>query len=181
MTKQNHIIGQLEENVKDLNRKLMITENIKTELEITRDDLNRKTKDLQDVQVKINDNYKLVAELSNENLKLTGEKLRAEEMLEDVKKEHSVLKDELLSSRKMMAEAMKYGGAGTMSSSHHTSTTAINNNNNNRDSSTVAASMEAAAKAKQIKKERDSLTSRHLQSRKSTIPVLKNGDVNISL
>lgn len=164
MTKQNHIIGQFEENIKDLNRKLMITENIKTELEITRDDLNRKTKDLQDVQVKINDNYKLVAELSNENLKLTGEKLRAEEMLEDIKKEHNVLKDELLSSRKMMAEAMKYGGAGTMSSgtNNNNSSILIGGGGNKRDSTTAAET----AKARQMKKERDSLTSRHLQSRK---------------
>ncbi len=36
---------------------------------------------LQDAQVKLNDNYKLMAEMSNENLRLAGEKIRAEERL----------------------------------------------------------------------------------------------------
>ena len=40
---------------------------------------------LQDAQAKMNDNYKLMAEISNENLRLAGEKLRMEELLEEVR------------------------------------------------------------------------------------------------
>lgn len=35
----------------------------------------------------MNDNYKLMAEISNENLRLAGEKLRVEKVLEEANKE----------------------------------------------------------------------------------------------
>ena len=39
---------------------------------------------VQDLQAKMNDNYKLVAELSAENLKLSSEKLRMEQLVDEV-------------------------------------------------------------------------------------------------
>ena len=43
----------------------------------------------------MNDNYKLVAELSAENLKLSSEKLRMEQLVNEVRQEEGLLRGEL--------------------------------------------------------------------------------------
>ena len=43
----------------------------------------------------MNDNYKLLAELSNENLRLTSDKLRAEDALTTAKREERRLREEM--------------------------------------------------------------------------------------
>ena len=43
----------------------------------------------------MNDNYKLVAELSAENLKLSSEKLRMEQLVNEVRQEEDLLRGEL--------------------------------------------------------------------------------------
>ena len=55
----------------------------------------KKNKTCQDLQTKLNDNYKLVAELSAENLKLSNEKLRMEQLVDEVRHDQALLKGEL--------------------------------------------------------------------------------------
>ena len=55
----------------------------------------QKNKTCQDLQTKLNDNYKLVAELSAENLKLSNEKLRMEQLVDEVRHDQALLKGEL--------------------------------------------------------------------------------------
>ncbi len=45
----------------------------------------------QEVHSKLNDNYKLVANLSAENLKLSGEKLKMEKLVDEVRQANTVL------------------------------------------------------------------------------------------
>ena len=59
----------------------------------------------QDLQSKMNDNYKLVAELSAENLKLSAEKLRMEQLVDEVRKDQALLKGELNKAQSVV-EAM---------------------------------------------------------------------------
>ena len=55
----------------------------------------KKNKTCQELQTKLNDNYKLVAELSAENLKLSNEKLRMEQLVDEVRHDQALLKGEL--------------------------------------------------------------------------------------
>ena len=53
----------------------------------------------------MNDNYKLVAELSAENLKLSSEKLRMEQLVDEVRHDQALLKGELNKAQSVV-EAM---------------------------------------------------------------------------
>ncbi|XP_059092691.1 golgin subfamily A member 4-like isoform X4 [Tigriopus californicus] len=101
MAKQNNQIAQLEETVKLLQKKTEITEKLQSDLDNTRSDLGKKAKELQDAHLKLNENYKLVAELSNENLRLISEKVKVEDLNETLQKDHSRLRAELRDNRKL--------------------------------------------------------------------------------
>ena len=47
------------------------------------------------MQRKLNDYYKLVAELKSDNLRLSTEKSAAEQLLEEVKQDQTLLKEKL--------------------------------------------------------------------------------------
>ena len=104
LASQKHAAQQLEQSVAHLQEKAEQAARGERELHSARDELARRTKELQETQVKMNDNYKLVAELSNENLKLTGDKVRAEEMVEDLKRQQSVLRGELCSTQRVLEQ-----------------------------------------------------------------------------
>ena len=101
---KNHLISSLES---DLERLRIESDEralkLKGQIDVARDDLSRKSRELQDALVKMNDNYKLVAELSNENLKLTGDKVRVEEVLDAMRKDQKRLREELDSARGVIA------------------------------------------------------------------------------
>lgn len=92
---QGHLVAQLEEANKHLQSKAALAKPLRESLEATKDELARRVAELQETQVKMNENYKLLAELSNENLKLTGDKLKAEEILTAARKEERRLRDEI--------------------------------------------------------------------------------------
>ena len=104
LASQKHAAQQLEQSVTHLQEKVGQASRLEKELRSAKEELARRTKDLQETQVKMNDNYKLVAELSNENLKLTGDKVRAEEMVEDLKKQQSTLRSELCSTQRVLEQ-----------------------------------------------------------------------------
>ena len=104
LASQRHAAQQLEQTVTHLQAKVEQASRLEKELHSAKEELARRTKDLQETQVKMNDNYKLVAELSNENLKLTGDKVRAEEMAEDLKKQQSTLRSELCSTQRVLEQ-----------------------------------------------------------------------------
>ena len=104
LASQKHAAQQLEQTVAHLQEKVEQASRLEEELLSAKEELARRTKELQETQVKMNDNYKLVAELSNENLKLTGDKVRAEEMVEDLKKQQSTLRSELCSTQRVLEQ-----------------------------------------------------------------------------
>ena len=114
LASQKHAAQQLEQTVSHLQEKVEHASRLEKELHSAKEELARRTKDLQETQVKMNDNYKLVAELSNENLKLTGDKVRAEEMVEDLKRQQSALRGELCSTQRVLEQLN--GGRKTASS-----------------------------------------------------------------
>ena len=58
----------------------------------------------------MNDNYKLLAELSNENLRLTSDKLRAEDALAAAKREERRTREEM---RRIVGAEPHLQGKGT--------------------------------------------------------------------
>ncbi len=124
LASQNHVVQQLEQTVVHLTARTEQMDRLETELDKTKDELARRSRDLQETQIKMNDNYKLVAELSNENLKLAGDKVRAEELVEDLKKDQSALRNELTSAQRVL-EQINYnrngGGSGGSSRVWHNS------------------------------------------------------------
>ena len=104
LASQKHAAQQLEQTVAHLQGKAEQASRLEGELRSAKEELGRRTRELQETQVKMNDNYKLVAELSNENLKLTGDKVRAEEMVEELKKQQSALRGELCSTQRVLEQ-----------------------------------------------------------------------------
>ena len=76
------IIAQLEDSVHRLGCKV----------DLVNEENDKKAKDLTELQQKLNENYRMVAELSSDNLRLSTEKAAAEQLLEEVKHEQSLLK-----------------------------------------------------------------------------------------
>ena len=90
----------------------------------TKDELCRRSKELKESQLKLNDNYKLMAEMSNENLRLTGENARAEERAEEMRREQRTLREELTSAQRVLETLNKhrpYYGSRSRGSSWHRS------------------------------------------------------------
>jgi hypothetical protein len=104
LASQNNVVEQLERTVSHLQGKAEKSEKLENDLVTAQDELSRKTRDLQETHVKMNDNYKLVAELSNENLKLTGDKSKAEEVAEDLKRDQIALRGELNSAQRVLEQ-----------------------------------------------------------------------------
>ena len=82
LSERAHAHSQLEEQVVRLRRDAAAGAGAARE---AREELARRTRELQEAQAKMNDSYKLMAEISNENLRLAGEKLRVEELLGEVR------------------------------------------------------------------------------------------------
>ena len=76
------------------------------------EELVKKARDLQEAQLKVNENYKLVAELSNENLRVANEKMKALESVESLSIEQTRLRSELRGLKKALIVA-ESGGGGT--------------------------------------------------------------------
>jgi len=100
ITEKNLHISQLEEAVKHLGAKV----------ESTTDEAERKSKDVAELHLKLNENYRLVAELSSDNLRLSTEKAAAEELLDEVKHEQSLLKKDLGKAQKVLEGTMAAQG-----------------------------------------------------------------------
>ena len=75
-------------------------------VDITTEENEKKSKDLADVQRKLNDYYKLVAELKSDNLRLSTEKSAAEQLLEEVKQDQTLLKEKLNKAQRVIEDSM---------------------------------------------------------------------------
>lgn len=93
---KNRHISQLEEAVKGLGAKI----------ECATEEAEKKTRDLAELHLKLNENYRLVAELSSDNLRLSTEKAAAEQLLDEVKHEQGLLKSDLGKAQKMIEDTM---------------------------------------------------------------------------
>ena len=94
MSKQLQI-NQLQDNMILLRQKADKTDDCLREMAILKEDIQNKNNELNSLQEKLNENYRLVAGLSSENLKLSSEKLKAEDAVNEVVKEQARLKQEL--------------------------------------------------------------------------------------
>ena len=94
MTKQLQI-NQLQDNIMILRQKADKTDECMHEISILKEDVKNKNNELSTLQDKLNENYRLVAGLSSENLKLSSEKLKADDVVNEVIKEQARLKQEL--------------------------------------------------------------------------------------
>ena len=94
MSKQLQI-NQLQDNMILLRQKADKTEDCLREMAILKEDIQNKNNELNSLQDKLNENYRLVAGLSSENLKLSSDKLKAEDAVNEVVKEQARLKQEL--------------------------------------------------------------------------------------
>lgn len=99
LAEKNSHISQLEEAIQNLGAKI----------EATTDEAERKSRDLAELHQKLNENYRLVAELSSDNLRLATEKAAAEQLLEEVKHEQSLIKGELGKAQKVIQDSMASG------------------------------------------------------------------------
>jgi hypothetical protein len=99
LSDKSHLISQLEEAVKHLGAKV----------EATTDEAERKSRDLNEIHFKLNENYKLVAELSSENLRLANENDVAEQLLVEVNHDQALLKDELIKAHKVVTDMSMMG------------------------------------------------------------------------
>ena len=94
MSKQLQI-NQLQDNMILLRQKADKTDDCLREMAILKEDIQNKNNELACLQDKLNENYRLVAGLSSENLKLSSEKLKADDVVNEVIKEQARLKQEL--------------------------------------------------------------------------------------
>ena len=94
MTKQLQI-NQLQDNIMILRQKADKTDECLHEISVLKEDVKNKNNELSTLQDKLNENYRLVAGLSSENLKLSSEKLKADDVVNEVIKEQARLKQEL--------------------------------------------------------------------------------------
>ena len=90
------IIAQLEDSVHRLGCKV----------DLVNEENEKKAKDLTELQQKLNENYRMVAELSSDNLRLSTEKAAAEQLLEEVKHEQSLLKSDLAKAQKVVNNSL---------------------------------------------------------------------------
>ncbi len=90
---KNLHIGQLEEAVKLMGNKIEL-------LEVEAD------KKATELAMKLNENYRLVAELSSDNLRLSTEKAAAEQLLDEVKHEQSQLRSQLNKAQKVIEDTL---------------------------------------------------------------------------
>ena len=109
------LIHQLQENAIDLRRKADQSVLYLSDLEVAREELELKSRELMEVQDKLNENYSLVAKLSSENLKLSNEKLIADNLVTQVVEEQGRLKEELTKAINL-ADALKDKSASSDSS-----------------------------------------------------------------
>ncbi len=96
LSEKRLLTTQLEEAVKHLGAKV----------DSTTEDVDKKSKELQELHVKLNENYKLVAELSSDNLRLSTEKAAAEQLLDEVKSQRELLREELNKAQKVVEQSM---------------------------------------------------------------------------
>ena len=91
---KQEVIHQLQEQAKVLSRKADQVEGLTSDLSVTKTSLAAKSGELTEVQEKLNENYRLVAKLSSENLKLSGEKVKADQLVAQVIQEQVLLPDQ---------------------------------------------------------------------------------------
>lgn len=106
---QDNVVAQLEGSLKHVEKK---AESWEKECYQAKEDRVNIAKDLQDAKLKVNENYKLVAELSNENLRVVTDKMKALQSVESLMREQTRLRTELRGLKKALIVAQK-GGAGT--------------------------------------------------------------------
>ena len=78
-------------------------------MEATTEETDKKSRDIAELHQKLNENYRLVAELSSDNLRLSTEKAAAEQLVEEVKHEQCLLRAELSKAQKVLDESMQSG------------------------------------------------------------------------
>ena len=61
---------------------------------------------MAEVQRKLNDYYKFVAELKSDNLRLSTEKSAAEQVLEEVRQDQTFLKEKLNKAQRVIEDSM---------------------------------------------------------------------------
>ena len=96
LTEKNLHISQLEDAVKHLGAKI----------ESATEETEKKSRDLSELHLKLNENYRLVAQLSSDNLRLSTEKAAAEQLLDEVKHEQSLLRGELGKAQRVIEDSL---------------------------------------------------------------------------
>ena len=125
MSKQLQI-NQLQDNMILLRQKADKTDECLLEMSILKEDVKNKNNELNNLQDKLNENYRLVAGLSSENLKLSSEKLKADDLVNEVIKEQARLKQELQKAVQVV-DAMKDSDIATKKHALYTTKNKRNN------------------------------------------------------
>lgn len=95
--------NQLQEALASLRQKAERAEDHRLENLRLRDELEGQQREVKDIREKLNENYRLVAGLSSENLKLSTEKLKADDLVAEVIKDQARLRSELHKALDMLA------------------------------------------------------------------------------
>ena len=135
MTKQVQI-NQLQDTVIILRQKADKTEDCLHELSILKEDIKNKNNEVICLQDKLNENYRLVAGLSSENLKLSSEKLKADDVVNEVIKEQARLRQELQKAV-LVVDAMRDSDIATKKQNVYTARNKRNNNTQPNTSSSA--------------------------------------------
>ena len=99
-------VNQLQDNMILLRQKADKADECLHEMTMLKEEIKNKNNELSHFQDKLNENYRLVAGLSSENLKLSSEKLKADDLVNEVVKEQVRLKHELQKAVQVV-DAMK--------------------------------------------------------------------------
>ena len=135
MTKQVQI-NQLQDTVIILRQKADKTEDCLHEMSILKEDIKNKNNEVICLQDKLNENYRLVAGLCSENLKLSSEKLKADDVVNEVIKEQARLKQELQKAV-LVVDAMRDSDIATKKQNVYTARNKRNNNTQPNTSSSA--------------------------------------------
>ena len=113
-----------------LRQKADKTDECVRELSVLKEDVKNKNNELSTLQDKLNENYRLVAGLSSENLKLSSEKLKADDVVNEVIKEQARLKQELQKAVQVV-DSMRDSDISTKKQNFYSTRNKRNNSNNN--------------------------------------------------
>ena len=128
MSKQLQI-NQLQDSMIMLRQKADKTDECLREMAVLKEDIKNKNNELTTLQDKLNENYRLVAGLSSENLKLSSEKLKADDVVNEVIKEQARLKQELQKAVQVV-DAMRDSDIAARKQNAYTGRNKRNSNSN---------------------------------------------------